>query len=215
MQTPVVTSIAQMLCVAASLFGAMMPATASAQTLSGDMVGNLQKGGYVLVMRHTSSPAALPDKSSAAPGNDKLERQLDANGQKTAREMGAAIKGLHIPVGDVLSSPTYRARETVRFAAFPAAKTFDELGDGWLGMAVQSPAAAAAWLRAKSQEAPRAGTNTLIVTHAPNIQGAFGQSANGIADGEMMVFRPDGRGSATLVTRLKIEDWPRIVPLTQ
>jgi len=207
--------MARALCVAAVFLAAMFPTAAPAQTLSGDLVGNLQKGGYVFVMRHTSSPTTLPDKSSAAPGNDKLERQLDENGQKTAREMGASIKGLHIPLGDVLSSPTYRARETVRFAAFANMKTFDELGDGGLGMAVQSPAAAAAWLRTKSQEAPRAGTNTLIVTHAPNIQGAFGQSANGIADGEMMVFKPDGKGGATLVARLKIEDWPRIVPLTQ
>jgi len=207
-------SIARLLCVAAAVLVAAIPA-ARAQALSGDLVTNLQKGGYVLVMRHTSSPAALPDKNGAAPGNDKLERQLDATGQQTARQVGAAIKGLHIPIGDVLSSPTYRALETVRFAAFENPKTFNELGDGGLGMQVASPAAAAAWLSAKSQEAPRAGTNTLIVTHAPNIMGAFGQSANGIADGEMMVFKPDGKGGATLVTRLKIEDWPRVVPLTQ
>jgi len=193
----------------------MMAADVHAQALTGDLVSNLKKGGYVLVMRHTASPAALPDKANAAPGNDRLERQLDATGQRTARDMGAAMKALQIPIGDVLSSPTYRARETVRFAAFDNPKTFDELGDGGLGMQVQSPAAAAAWLRTKTTEAPRAGSNILLVTHAPNIQGAFGQSADGIADGEMMVFRPDGKGGSTLIARIKIDDWPRIVPLTQ
>ena len=216
MQIQGVTSIAQVLCVAASLFGAMLPAHARAQTPSAaELAVSLRQGGYVLVMRHTSSPTALPEKSSAAPGNDKLERQLDAKGQETARAMGEAIKALRIPIAEVLSSPTYRARETVRFAAFGNPKTFDELGDGGQGMAVQSPAAAAAWLRAKAAEAPRAGANVLIVTHAPNIQGAFGQSADGIADGETMVFRPDGKGGFTLVARVKIENWPRVVSLTQ
>jgi len=192
-----------------------MGGEARAQTLSPDLVSNLQKGGYVLVMRHTSSPTALPDKTSAAPGNDRLERQLDATGQETARAMGAAIKGLRIPIGDVLSSPTYRARETVRFAALPTPKTVDELGDGGQGMTVQAPAVMATWLRTKSTEAPRAGTNTLVVTHAPNITGAFAERANGIADGETMVFKPDGKGGSTLVTRVKIDDWPRVVPLSQ
>jgi phosphohistidine phosphatase SixA len=31
--------------------------------------------------------------------------------------MGEAIKKLGVPIGDVLSSPTYRARETARLAS--------------------------------------------------------------------------------------------------
>jgi hypothetical protein len=30
-----------------------------------------------------------------------------------------------------------------------------------------------------------------------------------------MVFRPDGKGGFALVARVKIEDWPRVVSLTQ
>jgi phosphohistidine phosphatase SixA len=199
------------ICLITACAGLALTGAVRAENLSGmELVNGLRQGGYVLVMRHTSSPTALPDKSSAFPGNDKLERQLDETGHATARAMGDAIKSLRIPLGDVLSSPTYRALETVRFAAFGKAKTFSELGDGGQGMAVQSPAAAADWLRAKSMERPRAGSNTLIVTHAPNIQGAFGQSAAGIADGETMVFLPDGKGGADLVARVKVDDWPRL-----
>src|SRR5258706_561836 len=98
MQIQGVTSIAQMLCVAALLIGAMLPAHAGAQTPSAaELAVSLRQGGYVLVMRHTSSPTTLPDKNGAAPGNDKLERQLDAKGQETARAMGEAIKALRIP----------------------------------------------------------------------------------------------------------------------
>jgi len=66
----------------------------------------------------------------------------------------------------------------------------------------------AAWLRDKVFEAPPGGTNTVIVTHMPNIVAAFGQAASAIVDGETMVFRPDGRGGAELVARVKVEDWP-------
>src|SRR3954454_1976999 len=92
------------LCLAALV--AVVPAHAA--PLSGDALASaLRQGGYVVLMRHTSSPAAIPDKSVANPDNTTPERQLDKNGETTAAAMGAAIKKLGVPVGDVLSSPTY------------------------------------------------------------------------------------------------------------
>jgi len=50
--------------------------TALAQDLHGEaLVKALQKGGYVLVMRHASSPREVPDKQAANPDNSKPERQ--------------------------------------------------------------------------------------------------------------------------------------------
>lgn len=184
---------------------------AQAQMLSGTaLVQALRQGGYVLVMRHTSSPTALPDKAAAAPGNTNLERQLDQNGQKTAQAMGEAIKTLNLPIGDVLSSPTYRALETVRFGAFGNAKTYPELGDGGRSMQPVTDVARNAFLRAKTMEAPRKGTDTLVVTHAPNIAAAFGRDGQELADGEALVFEPDGKGGTEIVARIKIGDWPRL-----
>jgi len=47
------------------------------------------------------------------------------------------------------------------------------------------------------------------VTHMPNIAAAFPAVA-AVADGESLVFGPDGKGGATLVARIKIEDWARM-----
>src|ERR671913_547752 len=63
-----------------------------------------------------------------------LAGQLDAAGRAGATAMGEAIRRLKIPIGDVVTSPTYRARETVRYATLPEAKTFEELGDGGQSM---------------------------------------------------------------------------------
>jgi phosphohistidine phosphatase SixA len=182
-----------------------------AETLSGPaLVGALQHGGYVMVMRHPSSPPAVPDKAHADPGNTQLERQLDEVGRKTAKEMGDAFRKLHIPVGEVLSSPTYRAREAVRLAALGKPKTFDELDDGGQSMQAHADNERSAWLRKKATEPPRKGKNTLIVTHTPNLTGAFGPTANGIAAGEALIFHPGGTSEPDLVGRIKIEEWPQL-----
>jgi phosphohistidine phosphatase SixA len=181
-----------------------------AEPLSGTALTTaLRQGGYVLVMRHTSSPEARPDKAGADPENTNLERQLDQTGRESAHAMGEAIRKLGIPIGEVLSSPTYRALETVRLASFGQARTFPELGDGGQSMQriTETPAA---WLRNRVGEPPRAGTDTLMVTHMPNIVAAFGDSAKGATDGETFVFRPDGKGAAELVARIKVEEWPTL-----
>ena len=179
-----------------------------AQTLSGAALANaLKQGGFVLVMRHANSPAQPPAKADADPKNAKLERQLDTIGRDTARAMGEAVKSLRIPIGDVFSSPTFRAHQTVELAALGPAKDVTELDEGAAGMQAIPETARIAWLKTKISETPRAGANTILVTHAPNIKGAFDIDA---AAGETLVFKPDGHGGATQVARIKIGDWPSL-----
>jgi phosphohistidine phosphatase SixA len=174
------------------------------------LVTALHQGGYVLLIRHANSPQTTPAAGEADADNVKLERQLDETGRDKARAMGVALKTLRIPIGVVWSSPTYRALETVRLAELPTPRTAVELGDG--GQSMQATAASqAAWLKTKIADPPRAGTDTVIVTHMPNIVAVFGQTAAGLADGETLVLRPDGKGGAAMVARVKIEDWPVLV----
>ena len=189
--------------------------TLRAQALSGaGLVAALRQGGYVLVMRHASSPLATPDKDTADPENTALERQLDETGRETARDMGMAIKQLGIPIGTVFCSPAYRALETVRLASLANPRPVPELNVG-VGTQNMTQAAAdttrSAWLRKEVGEGTRSGTDTLIVTHAPNILAAFRENAAGLVDGETLVFRPDGKGGATLVARVRIEEWAHLV----
>jgi len=48
--------------------------------------------------------------------------------------MGKALRDLRIPIGNVLSSPTYHALETVRLAQFGVPHTFVELEDNGQNM---------------------------------------------------------------------------------
>lgn len=201
--------ILRLLAIAAILIGSAAEGARAEQLAGASLVTALRQGGYVLVMRHASSPEAKPDKTTADPENTNLERQLDQTGRDTARAMGEAFKKLGIPVGAVLSSPTYRALETVRLASFGRAEPFAEIGDGGQSMQriKEEPAS---WLRNRAGEAPRSGTDTIIITHMPNIVAAFGAAANGAGDGEAFVFRPDGKGGAELIARVTIGEWPAL-----
>src|SRR5690348_10760998 len=87
------------------LVSSLVGLAAFGQTLSGDaLVKALRQGGYVIVMRHASSPREVPDKKTANPDNTKPERQLDEEGRTTAARFGTAVRDLKIPVGEVLSS---------------------------------------------------------------------------------------------------------------
>ena len=188
---------------------ALLPAAAHAQTLSGEaLVKALRQGGYVIVMRHASSPREEPDQKTANADNVKLERQLDEAGRASAFAMGKALRNLKIPVGDVLTSPTYRALETVRLAQLGKPQTYAELGDGGQSMR-NTTEAQTMWLQKRVTQFP-AGANTIMVTHFPNITRAFPQLASGLADGEALIFGPDGKGGATLVARVKIDEWPKM-----
>jgi phosphohistidine phosphatase SixA len=183
---------------------------ASAQMLSGAaLVNALRQGGYLIVMRHASSPATPPDKEHANPDNVKLERQLDEGGRAGATTMGNALRELKVPIGSVLTSPTYRALETVKFAGLRDPQAFEQLGDG--GQSMQAVAdATAAWLRERASQAPPRGTNTIIVTHLPNITRAFPDWQPQVADGESVVLRPTGSGQAQVVGRIRIEEWGQL-----
>ena len=181
---------------------------AAAQTLSGPaLVKSLQAGGHVIVMRHASSPREVPDKPN--PDNVPPERQLDEKGRSTATAMGDALRRLKIPIGEVMTSPTYRARETARLARLPNPRPATESGEGPQSMQGAVAPAQTEWLRQKVKEFRR-GTNTMLVTHVPNITAAFPDETPAAVEGEAFVFGPDGNGGARLVGRIKIEQWPEL-----
>ena len=180
-------------------------AAADAQMLSRvALVKSLQSGGHVIVMRHASSPGEVPQKPN--PDNVPPERQLDETGRMTAAAMGEALRQLKIPIGEVLTSPTYRARETARLARLPNPRVVAELGEGPQSMQGAVERAQTEWLQKKVMALPR-GTNTLLVTHVPNVTAAFPGEVPAVLQGEALVFGADGAGGSRVVGRIKIEEW--------
>jgi len=185
----------------------VMSAAASSESLDKDLLTALRSGGYVILMRHASSPPVPPAPGQANPDNVEHERQLDDRGRAAARGMGDALRRLRIPIGLVLSSPTYRALETVRLARLGKSETHPELGDAGHSMQADASGQRGAWIRKRVAAPPPHGTNTLIVTQLPNIVEAFPEEAQGLGEGGALIFRPDGAGKPALVARVKMEEW--------
>jgi hypothetical protein len=75
------------ICLALLMLGIV--ASAYGQLLAGSkLVEALQHGGYVIVMRHASSPQTEAAKGAANPDNPRDERQLDQRGISTATGHG-------------------------------------------------------------------------------------------------------------------------------
>jgi len=186
----------------AAMLLALSAGAAQAQSVA-ELGNALRGGGYVLLIRHASSPQTPPAPAEAEAENFANERQLDAAGKLTSKSMGEAVRALPLQVGQVWSSPAYRALQTVRFAQLPAPDIAQELGDGGHSMRAVGTDQGA-WLRALVAKPPKAGTVNLIITHLPNISAAFGARAAGITDGEALVFRS---GETSPSARIKPEDW--------
>ena len=60
-------------------------------------------------------------------------------------------------------------------------------------------------LRVLLGAAPAAGSNTLIVTHKPNIMDALGKDWFDVKEGEASIFNPEAGGKYSLVRRVPID----------
>jgi phosphohistidine phosphatase SixA len=170
------------------------------------LIDSLRGGGRVIVMRHASSPEALPSAADRQPDNPNGERQLDEKGRMDATAMGEALRQLNIPIEEVDVSPTYRARETARLMGLNEATPHEELSNE--GMR-DSSAEYGAWLLAEVLHSPATG-NHLLITHQPNLRAAFPE-VEGVEDGEALIFAPDGGVTPRLEGRIKIGEWAGVV----
>jgi phosphohistidine phosphatase SixA len=178
------------------------------------LVPMLREGGYVIVFRHGATDDSQKDVYPLNFGDMAAQRQLSEKGRETARQIGTAIKQLHIPIGEIDTSRLNRAIETGKLLSDKEVHALDALTDSGAGnaAAMANPTGANAKaglaLRELVNAAPKAGTNAVIVTHKTNIADAFGKEASDVQEGEAFVYKPNGSaGPAELVGRVKAADW--------
>jgi broad specificity phosphatase PhoE len=173
----------------------------------------LKDGGYVIVFRHGATDESQKDIYPFNFEDMKTQRQLSDKGRDTARQIGAAIKKLGIPVGEVYTSRLNRAFETGKLLTDKDVKPIDALTDSSAGSAsgMANPtgtnAKAGQALRELVNAAPKTGTDTLLVTHKTNITDAFGKDLSDVQEGEALVYKSNGSGPSALVARVKPADW--------
>jgi phosphohistidine phosphatase SixA len=188
------------------------PQQGNAADLSG-LVPSLKAGGYVIVFRHVATDDSQKDVYPFKFDDMTAQRQLSEAGRQTARQLGAAIKHLGVPVGEVYTSRLNRAVETGKLLAGKDVSPMDELTDSGAGSAssMANPdaknAKAGRPLRDLANATPKTGLNTLVITHKTNIADAFGKDFSDVREGEALVFKPNASGPSVLVTRVHANEW--------
>ncbi|MCK1358757.1 histidine phosphatase family protein [Bradyrhizobium sp. 199] len=191
------------------LAGMFRPAAADTP----ELIASLKQGGFVLIFRHTATDDSQKDVYPFKFDDMSAQRQLSEKGRDMARQIGAAVKELTIPIGDVYTSRLNRAIEAGKLISGREVRPVDALTDSSnasaSGMANPTGANAKAGqaVRQLVDAPPKAGTNTFLVTHKTNIADAFGKEAGDVQEGEAFVYKAGSSGPASFAGRIKIADW--------
>jgi broad specificity phosphatase PhoE len=173
----------------------------------GEVLEKLSAGGYVIVFRHGATHSDQADTDPLNLDNVAKQRQLNDKGRADAKEVGDAFKTARVPIGKSLSSRFYRAVETARLIGGKEPHATLDVTEGGQVVSPNENNRRTQALRTIVGTPPDAGTNTLIVTHKPNILDAFGKDWFEIKEGEASIFKPEGNGRYTLVARVQISQW--------
>ncbi len=192
---------------AAAAVMATLPRTALADDK--DLAQSLRAGGLVILVRHG---ATFPDQADTDPlnfDNTATQRNLNDKGKALAKAFGKGLRDLGVPVGMVYTSKYNRAYETAVLAGFKDIVKTSDLTEGGLVVSPNENTRRAAALRAMLATIPKPGTNTILITHQPNIVAALGKDWFDVKEGEASIFRPMN-GNYELVARVPMEQWPTI-----
>jgi broad specificity phosphatase PhoE len=190
-----------------ALFGIVVRGQAAADDK--DIARALRAGGLVLVVRHGATFADQADTDPLNFDNIAAQRNLNDKGKALAKAFGEAIRQSGVPVGKVYTSKYNRAYETAVIAGFKDIEKTADITEGGLVVSPNENSRRVEAFRKMLGTAPKPGTNTVLITHKPNIVDALGKDWFDVKEGEASVFRPEN-GSYTFVARVQMEDWPRL-----
>jgi broad specificity phosphatase PhoE len=165
------------------------------------LLSALRGGGFILYFRHTSTDFGQNDERMTGYEDCATQRNLTDAGRDEARAIGAAIRELGFPIGEVLASPFCRTMETGRLifgraTATPAVRGGSAQPD--------SPDQYAELRKLLARTVPR-GTNVAIASHGNPFRAVVGGAY--LAEGEAAVIEPRGAEGFRVVARVRKDEW--------
>lgn len=177
-----------------------------------ELLQRLRAGGYTIHFRHAVTDASQGDDPAATAstacaergecGDCSKQRNLSAAGRAQAREVGAAIRALDIPIGSVLAGPLCRTRETARLM-FGRTEVSPDVRGGGLGRPSYP-----GLLRLLSTPVPP-GTNHVLSGHGGQFEAVAGAAFH-LEQGEAAVVRGLANGRFEVVARIRSGDWGKL-----
>lgn len=196
---------------AVALLGAVGALTLGAHAAPGSdpaLASALERGGLVLVLRHTATDFSKPDRDPVDLRDCRTQRNLSPQGRADARAIGRGVRRLKLGIGAVLASPFCRTKETARLA----------FGSFAVNLALLNTITTvhdASWRRQIGAARrllgtkPPPGTLTVLVTHGVVVSDMAGHT---LEEGETLVFRPLGTSRYRLLGRIMPREWRTLRP---
>ena len=173
---------------------------------SAQQLDQVRKGGFVLYLRHGYTDNNRPDRLPAVDLDDcRTQRPLTEEGRQLSKRVGESIRKARLPVGEIRTSPLCRAKESAQ-AAFPGKPfTIDKLLMYTANLTDAQKVPIIANTRRLLSTPVAAGSNRLLVAHAPNLMDLIGYFPK---EGTLAIFRPvGGRDGFAYVASIAPEHW--------
>lgn len=132
----------------------------------------LQRGGYVILMRHAATVPGIGDPPGFRLGVCATQRNLSQAGRDDAARIGAALRRHAVPLGPVLSSRWCRCLDTARlaFGRVEPSEMIDSMFRDDEAASERKLAQLRAYLAAYTDPG-----NLVLVTHDVNIRALVGK----------------------------------------
>lgn len=165
------------------------------------LVKALRAGGFVLYMRHAF--AGSPKAPCLA------ESVLTEEGEAQARQVGAALRELKIPIAVIRASETCRAKDTARLLGLGVVTTDANLNPAVMRSPVANDAERFRYLL----ETPPPGSNTLLVSHVQGAQKLEDRILIELA--EVVVYQAHGNTKAEPLARIPLSAWAGLIAVAK
>lgn len=173
-------------------------------------IEQLRQGGYVLYLRHGNTDNSRADRFPQVDLNDcNTQRVLNDAGRQLMREVGKAIRAARLPIGDIQVSPMCRTRESASLA-FGEKFTVTEGLMYSANMTSEEKKPRLAALQKLLREPVPAGSNRLLLAHAPNLADLIGFFVK--PEGTMVIFAQDGSAGYRYVASVHPKMWADLAP---
>lgn len=169
----------------------------------------LRAGGYVLYIRHGNTDNSRADRFPNVDLNDcGTQRVLNDDGRKLMQEIGKQLREAKIPVGDILASPMCRTRESATLM-FGERFTVSEPLMYSANMTSEEKKPRLAALARILSDPVAAGSNLVLVAHAPNLADLIGFFVK--PEGTVVIFAQRGTAGYEYVASIPPGLWRQLL----
>ena len=170
-----------------------------------DLVAAFKSFGHVLYVRHAMTETNYADQVASKLGDCATQRVLSEDGWAEAKKIGKAIEAQGIEISDVVSSEYCRAWQTADLAF-----GHYRMGEG-LNFVPTADYAVSDISDIKWNVTPFLGERVvegtrIVVGHDDLFEAAAGIYPE--PQGAAYMFRRDGNGRFTVLSRMKSNEWP-------